>query len=114
MNAVNNDGDTVLHIILCSSKYKKSGAELFKCVKSVKYLLSVGTKINIADVNSLTALNRYVKYLPNMDEERDIVRVLVAAGEKIDDPVDIQDYLHLPLQLCLKHLCREVIRKCLL
>ena len=114
VNAVNNDGNTVLHMILCSSKYKKSAAELFEPVKSVKYLLSVGTKINMADVNGLTALNRYVKYLHNMDEERDIVRVLFAAGEKIDDPVDVPDYLHLPLQLCLKHLCREAIRKHLL
>ena len=111
---MNNNGNTVLHMILCSSKYKKSGAELFKPVKSVKHLLSVGAKINMADVNGLTGLNRYVKYLHNMDEERDIVRVLFAAGEKIDHPVDVSDYLHLPSQLCLKHLCREVIREHLL
>ena len=42
MNAVNSDDDTVLHIILCSPKYKKSGAELLEPVKSVKYLLNVG------------------------------------------------------------------------
>ena len=51
-------------------------------MKSVKYLLSIGAKINMADVNGLTALNRYVKYLHNTDEERDIVRVLFAVGEK--------------------------------
>ena len=49
-----------------------------------------------------------------MDEERDIVRVLFAAGEKIDDPVDVPDYLYLPSQLCLKHLCREAMREYLL
>ena len=55
VNTMNNDGGTVLHMILCSSKYKKSGAELFKPVKSVKHLLSVGAKINMADINGLTA-----------------------------------------------------------
>ena len=113
VNAVNNDGDTVFHVILRSSKYKKSGAELFEPVKSVKYLLSVGAKVNVGDVDGLTALNRHLKHRHNTDEERDVVRILFAAGQKIDDPVDFPDYLHLT-QLCLKHLCREAIRKHLL
>ena len=113
VNVVNNDGDTVFHVILRSSKYKKSGAELFEPVESVKYLLSVGAKINVGDVDGLTALNRHLKHRHNTDEERDIVRILYAAGQKIEDPVDSPDYLHLT-QLCLKHLCREAIRKHLL
>ena len=48
-------------MILHSSKYKKSGAELFEPVKSVKYLLSIGAKIYMADVNGLTAFKQICK-----------------------------------------------------
>ena len=97
-------------------------------ISTIKLLLRAGIKINVANVYFTNTMTHYIvecerfHNLPN----KDICMLLFAAGERVPGPVvqgrtpnhthplkaQVPEYLlHKDLQMCLKHLCRESIRK---
>ena len=82
-----------------------------------KLLLLSGAKINLKDKLSRNALHHQVARYDESKKSDDICRLLFAAGETLDGVPDerIPDCLKFDdVQLDLKHICREAIRKHLL
>ena len=85
--------------------------------KCVKLLLSAGAEVNIMNSRSLNALSECIMSHVGRPLNRKLCMMLFAAGETIVEAVDktqtpVPEFLlHKDLDLCLNHLCREVIRK---
>ena len=82
-------------------------------IERVKQLLRRNAQINKINRNGRNALTSHMTEAnaPN----KTMVLFLYAAGEKIDTRGSLPDYLLFKdLKLCLKHLCKEAIRKHLL
>ena len=95
-------------------------------VNSVRILLGAGAKINVFNENNVNTLRRIIAENRPRVLRKDVCMLLFAAGETIDGTtVERGDYygngkvqvpipeflLHQDLRFCLKHLCREAIRK---
>ena len=116
VNATDRAGNTPLIIA--------SGRSTPGQLECLKVLLISGAKINLLNDKKLNALCHHInksKYR-NKPPDRTMVLFLYAAGETLDgitiDEDDdntscILDYLD-KREICLKHLCREAIRKHLL
>ena len=102
-------------------------------ITTLRLLLLVGIKINVRNVYYTNTLTYYISQCErNFDQpNKDICMLLFSAGETVAGPVEgerivvrrgtdvikaeVPEYLlHKDLQMCLKHLCREAIRKHLL
>ena len=96
-------------------------------ISTIKILLRTGIKINLQHPNHDNTLTHYIVECKRWDDplNKDICMLLFAAGERVTGPVvetgtysikaQVPEYLlHKDLQMCLKHLCREAIRKHLL
>ena len=130
MNKQDEGGDTVLMEASIKGHHKyvntliKSGADvniqsfygrpaLMFAVKEgyskcVRECLKAGAQINLVgnDDDGENALTWHL-----MDESPEVIELLYAAGETIDEAkVQVTDYLK-PPELSLKHLCRETIRR---
>ena len=98
-------------------------------VNSARVLLGTGAKINVFNNKNINTLKRIIAENRPGVLIKDVCMLLFAAGETIDGTtVEQGDYygnskvqvpipeflLHEDLRFCLKHLCREAIRKHLL
>ena len=100
-------------------------------LSTIKLLLRTGIKINVIHQYYNNTLTHYIvdckRFYNRLN--KDICMLLFAAGERVTGPVvegrrtynhdiveaQVPDYLlHKDLQMCLKHLCREAIKKHLL
>ena len=81
-------------------------------------LLQAGAYINKANASYQNALDEHL--MGCQPARKPVAMLLFAAGELSEitagqDNVHIPDYLHLPeLKVCLKHVCRESIRRYLI
>ena len=95
-------------------------------VDSVRILLGAGAKINVFNDNNVNTLRRIIAEIKPRVLSKDVCMLLFAAGETIDGTsversgyygngkvqVPIPEFLlHQDLRFCLKHLCREAMRK---
>ena len=95
-------------------------------VNNVCILLGAGAKINVFNDNNVNTLRRIIAEIKPRVLSKDVCMLLFAAGETIDGTtIERSDYygngkvqvpipeflLHQDLRFCLKHLCREAIRK---
>ena len=91
-------------------------------IECVRLLLRRNAQINRKNKNGFNAVTIHLFYSSQSEPpNKTMVMLLHAAGEKLDGALlvsvlgSVPDYLHFEdLKLCLKHLCREVIRKHLL
>ena len=117
VNFLNSEGCTALMCIDTgrSSRVKEEERDYVGCAK---LLLQSGTKINLFNTDSFNALLFQVKQNDGSMKSADLCLLLFAAGETLDGPINakkLPDCLRFdPLQLVLKHVCREAIRKHLL
>ena len=99
---------------------------------TLKLLLRLGFKINVLNPYYNNTLTYYIVQCKRQNDRvsKYIWTLLFAAGEKVTGPIvegttyfchpvlvraEVPEYLfHKELQMCLKHLCREAIRKHLL
>ena len=107
----------------------RGGILSFSChvtVNSARVLLGAGAKINVFNDNNVNTLRRIIAEIKPRVLSKDVCMLLFAAGETIDGTtIEQGDYygngkvqvpipeflLHQDLRFCLKHLCREAIRK---
>ena len=76
----------------------------------VKHFLRSNVKINVFDQDGINALT-FSLMLFQKDQIKEVIELLFAAGETIDETkVQVPDYLK-PPEFNLKHVCREAIRK---
>ena len=120
VNVPDVNGNSVLHIAVHNESYK-----------NIILLIKAGACVNIKNDHNKTALVQYLT--ENMNPDIQIIGLLFAAGETVrvkrragnyyisDRPIHLSrniqlpDYLlYRPLELNLKHMCREIIRKHLL
>ena len=95
-------------------------------VNSARMLLRAGAKINVFDHNNINTLKRIIAENNPRTLSKVLCMLLFAAGETIDGItveqrdcygisklyVPVPDFLlHQDLRFCLKHLCREAMRK---
>ena len=110
VNAADSDGYTAL------TAAADSGS-----ISCIQLLLKSGARVNAANFKRQNTLI----FLAEHQGSQDVGRFLLAAGEVINVEqypflgllrhFDVPAYLRQrELQLCLKHLCREAIRKCLI
>ena len=117
VNSLNSEGCTALMCIDTgeSSRVEEEEVDYVACAK---ILLRSGTKINVFDRDSFNALLLQVKQNDGSTRCAALCRLLFAAGETLDGPINtnkIPDCLKFDdVQLVLKHICREAIRKHLL
>ena len=89
--------------------------EQYRCIMT---LLRAGAYINKANASYRNALDEHLTGC--QPARKPVAMLLFAAGELSEitagqDNVHIPDYLHLPeLKVCLKHVCRESIRRYLI
>ena len=99
-------------------------------VSTLKILLRAGFKINVPNLFFYNTLTYYIVLQRRRENRRpneDICMLLFACGEIVTGPIvqvtarygdlsaEVPEYLfHRELRMCLKHLCREAIRKHLL
>ena len=123
VKVVDIHNNSVLHMAVYSGSYQ-----------NIVLLIKAGACVNMTNDHSSTALVKYV--VENMNPDMKIIELLIAAGETVqitryfgNDCISgttvsltsrnivLPDYLlrtRTPLELGLKHACREVIRKHLL
>ena len=106
MNAVNNTGGTALTIAAVSGN-----------VPVAKRLLKANCRISKTSGMVQNASTCHLEHSETMDG--DMSRLLLAAGEILDNDGDLEEIMQGVLQLTdvrmqLKHICREAIRKHLL
>ena len=117
VNSLDSEGCTAL---MCIGAGGSSCAEEEEVdyVECTKLLLRSGAKINVFDRDSFNVLLLQVKQNNGSTRCADICRLLFAAGETLDGPINtkkLPDCLKFDdVQLDLKHICREIIRKHLL
>ena len=108
VNAVNDEKETPL---IVAAKYNEQhGCEC------IKLLLKSGAKIDQVEFGGFNALHSHISSSYDTWEsglpDDDICMLLFAAGESLDGPNTLPDCLSFDnLGFCLKHLCRETIRK---
>ena len=97
---------------------------LLNRAETTKLLLRSGVKINLVNRDNMNALCGFIDKArqSNNPPDRNMVVLLYAAGEKLDGITTVEnnniiiyflEYLE-KREICLKHLCREAIRKHLL
>ena len=117
VNFLDSEGCTALMCIDTgrSSRVKEEERDYVGCAK---LLLQCGTKINLFNTDSFNALLLQVKQNDGSMRSADLCLLLFAAGETLDCPINakkLPDCLRFDdLQLMLKHIYREAIRKHLL
>ena len=116
VNSLDSEGCTALMYIDTSwSAHSKEGRNYVGCAK---LLLQFGARINLFDTDSFKALMLVIKENEGSARSADLCLLLFAAGETLDGPINakkVPDCLKFDdLQLVLKHICREAIRKHLL
>ena len=123
VNSTNSEGSTALMCIdTNSSCVEDMDIAEVDYVGCAKLLLLSGAKINLLDRGSFNALQHQVAWyhdsMSDAVECADLCLLLFAAGETLDSPINakkLPDCLKFgDLQLVLKHVCREAIRKYLL
>ena len=106
------------HRLICKTIQEERNYEETK--KRVVILLHVGASVNIGPGNALTSWlkqHALISWLKRQDEnEEELALLLYAAGERLnkEEIREVPDYLELPEEMTLRHLCRESIRKHLL
>ena len=79
--------------------------------RRVRLYLKAGVHINDKEDSELSALEELILQKEDVDEE--VALLLFTAGDKIDNIVDnIREYLR--PTMCLKDMCRQAIRNCLI
>ena len=116
VNSLDSEGHTALMYLDTSwSAHSKEGRNYVGCAK---LLLQFGARINLFNTDSFNALMLVIKEDEGSARSADVCLLLYAAGETLDGPIDAEklpDCLRFDdLQLVLKHICREAIRKHLL
>ena len=123
VNLVDGYGDTPLH---SATKAECDTGFIMQCIK---ILLKAGAAVNRTNVHKQNSLKYYVTEKKSVN--KDIAMLLFAAGETLDATttgkfvwlrslslkrkIKVPDFLEQrELKFCLKHLCRETIRKHLL
>ena len=71
--------------------------------------LKARAQINLVTEEDYNALSWYIKNYSNEEQREELIKLLYAAGETVDETkVQVPDYLK-PPEFSLKHLCRETI-----
>ena len=97
------------HGLICKLAEKDLRNE--KSLSKIKGLLYSGASVNIGPGNALTSCLKH-----QTGDVEELALLLFAAGEELNknETEEVPDYLKLPEQITLMHLCRESIRKHLL
>ena len=115
VNFQNSEGNRALILVSMGiALYDRNEVDYLACLK---LLLRYGAEIDVRNRQSENALQHCVASHRGTKESDDICRLLFAAGERPDGICDekIPDCLKFKdVQLELKHICREAIRKHLL
>ena len=98
VNKQNKDGHTVLEV-----------AVRYSHKKSVKQCLKGGAQVNVVNIIGVNMLSKFMIPFFDRNPRKEIIKLLCAAGETKDETK--VPYFVKPLQLNLKHMCRQTIRK---